>query len=123
MTAGVSYPRSTLHPTSGAVTAFVLRFVAGLWLGREEVGVGNAQFPRAMIPHHSRSILVCQDASITDPESKEPCAGIIASQQKEIDQMRRIPGERQGQRSAPRGRWRGGEDIPARPAATAGPHP
>jgi uncharacterized protein (DUF305 family) len=30
--------------------------------------VGNELFLRAMIPHHSRAILVCEEPSITDPD-------------------------------------------------------
>ncbi|MDQ2652724.1 MAG: hypothetical protein M3Z20_06720 [Chloroflexota bacterium] len=46
---------------------FVAIFAVGIWLGRTEAFVGNEQFLRAMIPHHSRAILVCNQAQITDP--------------------------------------------------------
>ena len=41
-----------------------------------------------MIPHHSRAILVCQEASITDPEIEQLCSEIVEAQ--EIAQMKEI---------------------------------
>lgn len=43
-----------------------------------------------MIPHHSGAILMCEQASITDPEIIALCQQIISSQQKEITQMEAI---------------------------------
>jgi uncharacterized protein (DUF305 family) len=43
-----------------------------------------------MIPHHSGAILMCEQASIQDPEIQALCAAIIESQQKEIKQMETI---------------------------------
>jgi uncharacterized protein (DUF305 family) len=69
---------------------FVAIFALGLWLGRTEAFVGDGQFLRAMIPHHSRAILVCQQAAITDPAIEQLCGQIIATQQVEIDIMNRM---------------------------------
>jgi uncharacterized protein (DUF305 family) len=52
--------------------------------------VADEQFLRAMIPHHSRAILVCQEATLTDPEIVDLCRQIVDSQQREIDQMKGI---------------------------------
>jgi uncharacterized protein (DUF305 family) len=41
-----------------------------------------------MIPHHAGAILMCNEADIKDPEVKKLCEEIIASQTKEIDQMK-----------------------------------
>jgi len=41
-----------------------------------------------MIPHHSGAILMCEQASIRDPELKSLCGNIITSQKQEIDQMK-----------------------------------
>ena len=68
----------------GSVAAGIMFFV----LIRQQVGVGNSQFLRSMIPHHSGAILMCENASIEDPEIKRLCQSIIAGQQAEIDQMR-----------------------------------
>ncbi len=43
-----------------------------------------------MIPHHSRAILVCQEASITDPEIEQLCSEIVEAQEREIAQMKEI---------------------------------
>jgi hypothetical protein len=57
---------------------------------RAQTAVGDAQFLRSMIPHHAGAILMCRNASISDPEIKSLCSGIIRGQQHEIDQMKRI---------------------------------
>lgn len=72
------------------VIGLVALFALGLWLGRTEAFVGNEQFLRAMIPHHSRAILVCENATITDPEIERLCAQIVSSQQEEIGIMERM---------------------------------
>ena len=74
--------------------SFVALFTLGLWLGRTEAFVGNEQFLRAMIPHHSRAILVCNEAQITDEAIARLCDQIIASQQEEITIMERMLAER-----------------------------
>lgn len=70
----------------GALVVFLGSF-AGM---RSQAGVGDAEFLRAMIPHHSGAILMCEKASISDPEIVALCRGIIASQQREITQMQAI---------------------------------
>ena len=55
---------------------------------QQQTFVGNRQFLRSMIPHHSAAILMCRQASIEDPEIKGLCEGIVSGQQTEIDQMR-----------------------------------
>lgn len=67
--------------------ALALLTVASYAAIRAQAGVGDKQFLRAMIPHHSGAILMCRKANIQDPEIKTLCQGIIASQQREIDQM------------------------------------
>lgn len=66
----------------GGVAAFV--FI------RQQTAIGDSQFLRSMIPHHSGAILMCQQASVTDQEIRELCKGIIASQSQEIDLMVRL---------------------------------
>ena len=59
------------------------------WLGiRQQVAISDKQFLKSMIPHHGGAILMCEQASIRDPEIKELCRQIISSQQREIDQMK-----------------------------------
>jgi uncharacterized protein (DUF305 family) len=59
---------------------------------RRQVAVGDRQFLRSMIPHHSGAILMCQQASISDSEIQRLCEGIVASQRSEIDQMKAMLG-------------------------------
>ena len=70
----------------GCGLLFVLAFV-GI---RTQALVGDSQFLRSMIPHHSGAILMCEKAKITDPEIKTLCGQIIKSQAEEIDQMKAI---------------------------------
>ncbi|HEV2128185.1 MAG TPA: DUF305 domain-containing protein [Thermomicrobiales bacterium] len=48
---------------------------------------------RAVIPHHSCAILVCEESSITDPDIEELCQRIISTQQEEIRIMKDMLGE------------------------------
>lgn len=57
---------------------------------REQTAVGDRQFARSMIPHHSGAILMCGQASLTDSELKRLCQDIVSSQQREIDQLKSI---------------------------------
>ncbi len=43
-----------------------------------------------MIPHHAAAILVCQQASITDPQIEQLCQEIIAAQEREIAEMKAL---------------------------------
>lgn len=66
---------------------FGLTFILSTIGIREQSLVGDRQFLRSMIPHHSGAILMCEKSSIHDPEIKRLCEGIIASQSSEIVQM------------------------------------
>ena len=85
---GSMYPDRKLNLLiyTGSALLFVLAFV-GI---RTQALVGDGQFLRSMIPHHSGAILMCEKAKISDPEIKELCGGIIRSQKAEIDQMKQI---------------------------------
>lgn len=65
-------------------------FAGSFVLIRTQTTVGDRQFLRSMIPHHSGAILMCREAPIRDAEIKALCGGIIRSQQREIDQMKTI---------------------------------
>jgi uncharacterized protein (DUF305 family) len=69
---------------------FFLLLVATFTLARTQTPVGNRQFLRSMIPHHSSAILMCEEAAITDPEIVRLCSQIVKSQEEEIAQMRAI---------------------------------
>ncbi|HYJ53173.1 MAG TPA: DUF305 domain-containing protein [Allosphingosinicella sp.] len=69
---------------------FAALFVLGTVGTRAQAGIGNVQFLRSMIPHHSGAILMCREASVSDPEIIALCGNIQRSQRAEIDQMKRI---------------------------------
>src|SRR5688572_24883166 len=71
---------------AGSVNAGLVFFL----LIRQQTAISDRQFLRSMIPHHSGAILMCEQASIQDPEIQELCAAIIESPQKEINQMETI---------------------------------
>jgi hypothetical protein len=70
------------------VVAGVVLTGAFLAAVRTQAGVGDQQFLRSMIPHHSAAILVCQEASLTDPRIEQLCREIIDAQRREIREMR-----------------------------------
>lgn len=73
--------------------AFTVIFVLSLIGVRAQGLVGDRQFVQSMIPHHSGALLMCKEASLKDPELRELCYGpngIIASQTREISQMKAI---------------------------------
>ncbi len=69
----------------GAVAVLGIFF----WFGiRQQVGVDDAQLLRAMIPHHAGAVLMCEKASLSDPEVQALCRKILESQREEIAQMK-----------------------------------
>jgi len=69
---------------------FAVVFLVSTYAMRTQAAVNDKQFLRAMIPHHSGAVLMCREASITDPEIVELCKGITESQSREIKQMETI---------------------------------
>jgi uncharacterized protein (DUF305 family) len=82
------YPDQTVNYAivAGSIIVGVIFFT----LIRFQTGIGDTQFIRSMIPHHSGAILMCREAPIDDAELKKLCGEIIESQQREIDQMQAI---------------------------------
>ena len=72
------------------IATSVAALLACWFLIREQGGVGDRQFLRSMIPHHSGAILMCGRAGIQDPELRKLCSSIIESQADEIRQMKEI---------------------------------
>lgn len=82
------YPDKKLNGVLLIVSVVAL---IGCWLGiRQQVAIGDRQFLRSMIPHHSGAILMCQQASLQDPEVLALCRAIVTSQREEIAQMKAI---------------------------------
>jgi uncharacterized protein (DUF305 family) len=86
-----------MYPNRRANAAILVASLAALGLFflaiREQAAIGDGEFLRSMIPHHSSAILMCGQAPIADARIKQLCEGIIESQQAEIDLMRGWLGE------------------------------
>lgn len=88
LTMGMMYPNKTLNMALHA--AFALIFILSTIGIREQGLVGDSQFLRSMIPHHSGAILMCEKAAIRDPAIKQLCEEIIVAQKTEIAQMKAL---------------------------------
>ena len=82
------YPSAQMNALLIAMS-IVIGVVAFVFI-RQQTGIGDRQFLRSMIPHHSGAILMCRQADVRDDEIRKLCDSIIASQQMEIDQMTAI---------------------------------
>lgn len=71
-------------------SASVLLFLICFWMTRAQILVGDKQFVRSMIPHHSGAILMCEKSKIGDSELKSLCTQIVKGQREEIEQMKVI---------------------------------
>lgn len=83
---GAMYPSKKWSAAIGAIS--VLLLVLFWFCIRQQTAISDKQFLRSMIPHHGGAILMCEKASIRDPEIKQLCQEIISSQQREINQMK-----------------------------------
>jgi uncharacterized protein (DUF305 family) len=62
--------------------------LAGAWtLIRQQTAIADRQFLRSMIPHHSGTVLMCEQASISDERLQALCRRIVESQLAEIVEM------------------------------------
>lgn len=88
MMMGSMYPNRKLNLLIYAASAalFVLAFIAI----RAQFAVGDEQFLRSMIPHHSGAILMCEESNLKNPEIISLCGEIVSSQKREIQQMKDI---------------------------------
>jgi uncharacterized protein (DUF305 family) len=82
------YPNRKLNAALYAI--FTLVFLLSFSLTRTQTPVGDGEFLRSMIPHHSSAILMCERSSIRDPEIVQLCEQIVQGQKAEIAQMKRI---------------------------------
>ncbi len=79
-------PKKNKIIISVSLLVMVLAF-AGL---RNQVPIGDVQYMKAMIPHHSSAIMVSRNANITNPQVKELSLQIIRSQEEEIAEMEQL---------------------------------
>lgn len=70
------------------VATAALAFFGSFALIRTQTTIDDREFLRAMIPHHSGAILMCEEASLTEAAVRRLCRDIIASQKSEIEQMK-----------------------------------
>jgi uncharacterized protein (DUF305 family) len=68
----------------GSIAVFAL----SLWLVRSQATVDDADYLRAMIPHHSIAILTSERAQISDPRVRKLAHEIIEAQEREISEMK-----------------------------------
>lgn len=80
------YPNKRLNTAIilGGIVIFGLVFAAL----RTQTPIGDVQYMKAMIPHHSSAIMVSKHANIQDPEVRKLSEQIIKSQEEEIAQMK-----------------------------------
>jgi uncharacterized protein (DUF305 family) len=81
----------SMFPSKRANAAIVigaaLVFAGSFMAMRGQAAIGDREFLRSMIPHHSGAILMCKEARISDPQVIALCREIIASQTREIALM------------------------------------
>lgn len=65
-------------------------FCLSLFLVRSQVLVDDVAYMKAMIPHHSIAILTSERAQISDPRVQELATEIIAAQEREIAEMKKL---------------------------------
>lgn len=68
----------------------LLLFILSLTFLRNQTAIGDQQYMKAMIPHHSSAILTSENADIQDPEVKKLADEIIKTQIEEIEQMKKM---------------------------------
>ncbi|CAN5890199.1 DUF305 domain-containing protein [soil metagenome] len=83
-----------MHPNrtvNGAILGGSLMvFAVALYLVRSQDTVDDVDYMEGMIPHHSIAILTSERARIEDPRVRKLADGIIESQLREIDEMKRL---------------------------------
>jgi uncharacterized protein (DUF305 family) len=80
------YPHQRLN---GVLAAGTVAAMAFFWAGiRQQAGVSDQQFLRSMIPHHAGAILMCTRNDLRDPDLRQLCREIVASQKSEIARMK-----------------------------------
>jgi len=99
----------TVVKISVVVGAFLLGAFL-LYVNRAQSLIGDTEFMRAMIPHHSIAVNNARKADIRDPRVRELADEIIASQVREIRTMELLIADIE--RNGPRG----DSTLPSRPA-------
>ncbi len=66
----------------------IIGFGAVYYMMRNQTGISDVQYMKAMIPHHSSAILTSENADLQDPETKKLAEDIIKLQKEEIALMK-----------------------------------
>lgn len=82
---GKMYPDRRVN--TGIIIGSIALFAVILTSLRTQTPIGDVQYMKAMIPHHSSAIMVSKHANLKDPEVKKLAEQIIQSQEKEIAEM------------------------------------
>jgi uncharacterized protein (DUF305 family) len=82
---GKMYPNKKTN--RGIIITAAVVFIIVLTCLRTQTPIGDVQYMKAMIPHHSSAIMVSKHADIKDPEVLKLSQQIIQSQEKEIAEM------------------------------------
>lgn len=73
------------------ILAVSLLALIAFWLAiRMQVGIGDRQFLKSMVPHHAGAILMCERLRADDPQIRGLCDEIKASQKAEIALMKSL---------------------------------
>lgn len=72
------------------VVAAIILFIVTLTALRTQRPISDVQYMKAMIPHHSSAVMTSKHANIKDAEVRKLADSIIASQEREIQQMETI---------------------------------
>lgn len=83
---GKMYPNKRLN--KAILASAIIVFITALTFLRQQTFVGDIQYMKGMIPHHSSAIMTSKHANIKDPELKKLSEQIIKSQEEEIAQMK-----------------------------------
>ncbi|WEX07875.1 DUF305 domain-containing protein [Chelativorans sp. AA-79] len=66
----------------------VALFALSLWLVRSQATIGDIEYMKAMIPHHSIAIMTSERSQISDPRVRKLADEIIEAQEREIAEMK-----------------------------------
>jgi hypothetical protein len=75
---------------AGIIGVAIVVFVGTFAAIRSQALVGDTQFLRSMIPHHSIAIKTCERANYDDAQIERLCDEIVKAQREEIAEMREI---------------------------------
>ena len=83
---GGMYPNKRLNAL--LIAAGVLALAASFAAIRQQTAIADRQFLKSMIPHHAGALLMCEQATLRDPDLIRLCESIEQGQQAEIDLMK-----------------------------------